>query len=65
MAAPVARQKINLPAADLAADERVRWRPKRSIDYAFCRIAQLVHLIQTASANNTDCRNFFFHSCRD
>src|SRR5437660_5174104 len=61
MAAPVPRQKINLPAAHFAANERVRWRPKRSIDLMLGRIAQLVHLIQTAAANDADCRNFVAH----
>src|SRR6266550_8435668 len=54
MAAPVARQKINLPAAHLAANERVRRRTKRSTDFAFRRITQLFHLIQTATANDAD-----------
>src|SRR6266446_1597317 len=61
MTTPVPRQKINLPAAHLAANQRIGWRPEWSIDLMLGSIAQLFHLIQTAAANDADRRSLFAH----
>ena len=50
------RQKINLPSADCAADQRVRGRAKRGIDFVLRRLAELLDLVQTASPDNADRR---------
>jgi hypothetical protein len=65
MAPRVSGQEENLPAADRAANQRVRWRAKRGIDFMLGRIAQLLHLIKTASPDNAYCWYARFHSTAD
>src|SRR5437667_10810156 len=55
MPASVSRQKINLPALQLSADQRIRGGSKWSVDLMLGRIAQLFHLIQAAPADDSDC----------
>src|SRR5437762_2215893 len=64
MAAAMARQKINLAPANLAANQDVRWRAERGLDLMFARLAQLFHLIQTAPADDPDRRRLVLHLAR-
>src|SRR5581483_440627 len=48
MASPVPRQKIDLPSANLSANECVRRRSERRIDIVFAGFSQFVYLIKTA-----------------
>ena len=54
MAPSVPRQEINLSAAQLAADQHIRWRSKWSVDLMLARIAKLFHLVQTAAADDSN-----------
>src|ERR1700720_1496803 len=62
MAAPVSRQKINLASANFSSDERVGRRSKWRVDLMVGRIEQLLHLIQSAAANDADRWKFILHS---
>ena len=61
MPASVSRKKINLPIADLAADQNVGRRPKRGIDIVFRWIVDFIHLVQAAAANDANCRDLVCH----
>src|SRR5438552_16432051 len=61
MTAAMSWQKINLPATQLAADQHVGWRPKRSVDLMLVRVAELCHLVQTAAADNPNRWKVIFH----
>src|SRR6185369_1397537 len=43
----------------------VRRRSKRCVDFVFGRIAQLLHLVETAATDNANRRNVFIHARRD
>ncbi len=58
MPAAVARQKINLPAVNFTADDRIGRRPEWSLDLMFPRIAESFDLVKAASADDADGRIF-------
>jgi hypothetical protein len=58
VATTVARQKINLTSANLSANERVRRWPEWRIDVEFAGVTQFFYLIETAAANDSNCRRF-------
>src|ERR1700756_4377045 len=57
-------QKVNLTPAYFSTDECVRRRSKRCIDLEVRRVAQLLHLVQTAATDDADRWNFV-HARRD
>src|SRR6266550_3349437 len=65
MAAAVSGQKVNLTPGQFSTNEYVRRRSKRCVDFVFSRIAQLLHLVETAATDDTDRRNVFIHARRD
>ena len=56
MAAPVPRQKINLPSMHLPADERIGRIAKRRFDALLGRIFHALHLIKAAPSDDADGR---------
>jgi hypothetical protein len=49
-------QKVNLTPVQFSTDEQVGGPSKRCLDFVFGRIAQLLHLVETATADDADCR---------
>jgi hypothetical protein len=56
--AAMSRQEVNLAAANLPANERVRRGPEWRVDIVFGGITQFFYLIETAAANDSNCRRF-------
>jgi hypothetical protein len=64
MAAPVPRQKINLPSVHLAADEGVGRFAKWRFDSLLSRVFNALHLIKATPTNNANGRCISIHFLR-
>src|SRR3954463_3600874 len=64
MPATVAREKINLPAMHLPANDRIRRTAERRLDPLFGRTLDTLHLVKAASADDPDRWGIFSHSAR-
>ena len=58
MPACMPRQKINLPAAKFAADDRIGRSAERRLYLTFSRILKTVDLVKTASADDANSCSF-------